>query len=70
MTKDDLKKILSHSRKKSVFYQILRKKISILPHSKGKKSVYTDKISKSGRSVWGSNKFRPTVDEAFESNKN
>ena len=37
--------------KKSVFYQILRKKISILPNFKGKKSVYTDKISMSGRSV-------------------
>ena len=36
--------------KKSVFYQILRKKISILRNSKGKKSVYTDKISMSGRS--------------------
>ena len=53
MTKDDIKKTLSHSRKKSVFYQILRKKISILQNSKGKKSVYTDKISMSGRSATG-----------------
>ena len=40
MTKENIKKTLSHSKKKkSVFYQILRKKISILPNSKGKKSV-------------------------------
>ena len=51
MTKDDIKKSLSHSSKKTVFYQILRKKISILPNLEGKKSVYTDKISMSGRSV-------------------
>ena len=51
MTKENIKKILSHSSKKSVFCQILRKKICILPNSKGKKSVYTDKISMSGRSV-------------------
>ena len=30
-------------KKKSVFWQILSKKICILPNSKGKKSVYTDK---------------------------
>ena len=51
MIKEDIKKTLLHFWKKSVFYQILRKKISILPNSKGKKSVYTDKISMSGRSV-------------------
>ena len=51
MTKEDIKKTLSHLLKKSVFYQILREKISILPNLKGKKSVYTDKISMSGRSV-------------------
>ena len=50
MTKEDIKKTLLQSTKKSVFYQILRKKISILPNSKGKKFVYTDKISMSGRS--------------------
>ena len=50
MTKENIKKTLSQSWKKSVFYQILRKKISILPNSKGEKSVYTDKISMSGRS--------------------
>ena len=57
MTKEDIKKTLPFL-KKSVFYQILWKKISILPNSKGKKSVYiyiyiyiyTDKISMSGRS--------------------
>ena len=38
--------------KKSVFYQILGNKICILSNSKGKKSVYTDKISMSGRSVF------------------
>ena len=53
MTKEDIKKTLFAFLKKSVFYQILRKKISILPNSKGKKSVYTDKISISGRSVTG-----------------
>ena len=50
MTKENIKKTLSQSWKKSVFYQILRKKISILPNSKGEKSVYTNKISMSGRS--------------------
>ena len=52
MIKEDIKKTLSHSWKKSVFSQILRKKIRILPNLKGKKSVYTDKISTSGRSVY------------------
>ena len=33
--------------KNSVFWQISRKKICILPNSKGKKSVFTDKISMS-----------------------
>ena len=50
MTKQNIKKTLSFL-KKSVFCQILRKKICILPKSKGKKSVYTDKISMSGRSA-------------------
>ena len=50
MTKDDVEKTLLRSRKKSVFYQILRKKISILPNSEGKNSGYTDRISMSGRS--------------------
>ena len=36
--------------KKSIFCQILRKKICILQNSKGEKSVYIDKISMSGRS--------------------
>ena len=36
---------------KSVFCQILRKKVCNLPKSKGKKSVYTDKNSMSGRSA-------------------
>ena len=53
MNKENIKKTLSHSLKKSVFCQISRKKICILPNSKGKKSVYTDKISMSGRSVIG-----------------
>ena len=44
MTKEDIMKTLSH-------YQVLRKNISILPNLKGKKSVYTDKISMSGRSA-------------------
>ena len=43
MSKEDIKKNLSHSWKKSVFYQNLRRKICILPNSMGKKSVYTDK---------------------------
>ena len=51
MTEDNIKKTLSHFQKKSVFCQILWKKICILPNSKGKKSVYTDKISMSGRSA-------------------
>ena len=57
MTKEDIQKTLLHSCKKSVFYSILRKKISILPNSKGKKSVYTDKISMSGRSEYNTNNF-------------
>ena len=36
---------------KSVFCQILRKKICFLPNSKGLKSVYTGKISMRGRSA-------------------
>ena len=36
---------------KSVFCLILGRKICILPNLKVKKSVYTDKISKSGRPV-------------------
>ena len=51
MTKEDIKKTISHSLKNLYFYQILRKKISILPNLNGKKSVYTDKISISGRSA-------------------
>ena len=52
MTKEKIKKTFSHSyKKKSVFSQILRKNICIVPNSRGKKSVYTDKISMSGRSV-------------------
>ena len=35
---------------KSVFCQIFGEKISILPNFEGKKSVYTEKISMSGRS--------------------
>ena len=52
MNKENIKKTLLYSLKKSVFCQISRKKICILPNSKGKKSVYTDKISMSGRSVY------------------
>ena len=37
-------------QKKSVFCLILGRKICILPNFKVKKSVYTDKISMSGRS--------------------
>ena len=53
MTEENIMKTLSHSWKKFVFWQILRKKICILPNSKGEKSVYTDKISMSGRSADG-----------------
>ena len=52
MTKENIKKSLTYSWKKSVFCQILQQKICILPKYKGKKSVYTDKISMSGRSVF------------------
>ena len=51
MTKENIKKKPFSIPEKSVFYQILRKKICILPNYKGEKSVYTDKISMSGRSV-------------------
>ena len=52
MTKENIKKTFQESfLKKSVFCQILRKKICILPNYKGEKSVYTDKISMSGRSA-------------------
>ena len=51
MTKENTKKNpFAFLKKKSVFSQILRKKICIIPNSKGKKSVYADKISMSGRS--------------------
>ena len=50
MTKENIKKTLSHSREKSVFCKTVRKKICILANSRGKKSVYTDKIRMSGRS--------------------
>ena len=40
MTNEEIKKTLSHSRKKSVYYPILRKKISNLPNWKSKKAVY------------------------------
>ena len=43
-------KSLWHSRKASVYSLILGGKICILPNFKSKKSVYTDKISMSGRS--------------------
>ena len=52
MTKEDIKKTLSHSLKNLYFTKFLRKKISIFPNSKGKQSVYTDKISMSGRSAY------------------
>ena len=52
MNKENIKKTLSHSLKKSAFCQISRKKICILPNSMGKKSVFTDKISMSGRSAY------------------
>ena len=52
MTKEKYKENPHAFLKKSIFCQILRKKICILPNSKGKKSVYTDKISMSGRSVF------------------
>ena len=35
-----------------IFFQILRKKICTLSNAKDKKSVYTDKISMSGGTVW------------------
>ena len=47
MIKENIKKTFTHSSKKSVFCQISRKKICILPSSKGEKSVYTDTISMS-----------------------
>ena len=50
MNKDSIRKNLWHSTKKSVFCLILVGKICILPNFKVKKSVYTDKISMSGRS--------------------
>ena len=51
MNKDNIRKKLLHSTKKSVFRLILVGKICILPNYKVKKSVYTDKISMSGRSA-------------------
>ena len=47
---DSKRKNLWHSRKKSVFCLILGGKKGILPNSRVKKSVYTDKICMSGRS--------------------
>ena len=51
MTKENIKKVVSHSSEKSVFCQTLRKKICILANSRGKRYVYTDKINVSSRSV-------------------
>ena len=63
MNKDSIRKKLLHSTKKSLFRLILVGKICILPNYKVKKSVYTDKISMSGRS--GSGGQRPLEAEAF-----
>ena len=51
MAQENIKKTLSHSLKNLFFFfQILRKKICVLPNSKGKKNpLYTDKINMSGR---------------------
>ena len=57
MNKENIKKTLLHSFKKSVFCQISKKKICILSNSKGKKSVYADKISMSGRSRIGISRY-------------
>ena len=48
MTKDDIKKTFSHSRKKNLYFINM-----YLPNLEGKKSVYSDKISMSGRSDIG-----------------
>ena len=50
MNKDSIRKTFSVPQKKSVFRLILGRKICILQNFKVKKSVYTDKISMSGRS--------------------
>ena len=51
MTEEDYKENPFAFLKISVFYQILGNKICILPNSQGKKSVYTDELSMSGRSA-------------------
>ena len=63
MTKENIKKNPFAFLKKSVFCQILRKKTRILPNSKGNKSVYTDKISMSGRSAHDAHDKRSIVIE-------
>ena len=57
MNMDSIRKNLWRSIKKSVFRLILGGKICILPNSRVKKSVYTDKICMSGRSALGANKI-------------
>ena len=51
MIKDSIRKNLWHSRKKNCILPNFRGKMCILPNFKVKKSVYTDKISMSGRSA-------------------
>ena len=53
MKKESIRKKPLAVQQKSVFRLILRGEICILPNLKVKKSVYTDKISMSGRSVLG-----------------
>ena len=69
MTKENIKKTFSIPEQKSVFCQILRKKIGISPNYKGEKSVYTDKISMSGRSVT-SPVFKITAPKKVEADTN
>ena len=59
MNKGNIKKTLSHSLKESVFCQVSKKKIC------KKKSVYTDKISMSGRSVISLDKVLSTYKQAY-----
>ena len=51
MTRENIKKTLLHIWKNLYFAKFLRRKSVICQILRGKKSVYTDKISMSGRSV-------------------
>ena len=63
MTKENIKKIFSQSCKKSVFCQILRKKICILPNSKSERYILIKSVWVAGlcQGLWDTNISRPAT---------